>query len=218
MLESVVTTAVDLFDAAAASVAVLDDSAQELVYEAAAGEGARAILGVRLPLGVGIAGWALASGQVEAVSDVADDPRFAREVAERTGYVPDSVLVAPLETERRPLGVLQVLDAHGGGPASADDLQLLSFLASQAAFALENAERFTELARVLLDALADASDGDLAATLRELAREAPEPRREIALIAAAVAELDSLGEREAEVAMTLVEDFLAYVRARDASR
>ena len=46
------------------------------------------MLGVRLPLGRGIAGWVVTSGQAIAVSDVHRDQRFDAETAASTGYVP----------------------------------------------------------------------------------------------------------------------------------
>jgi GAF domain-containing protein len=218
LLVSLLDTTLELFDAAAASVAVLDDADEALVYEAAVGAGADEIIGTRLPLDRGIAGWVLVSGQAAAIGDVADDPRFARDVAERSGYVPTSILAAPLETDRRPLGVLQVLDAHGGGAASADDLALLALVARQARLAVEGSRVVADLGQVLLDALASADDGDLAGALREIERSSVEPRRELAAVAAMFAELDARGDREAEAARSLVERFLAYVRARDALR
>jgi GAF domain-containing protein len=51
------------------------------------------------------------SGQPIAVSDVQADPRFARDVAESTAYVPRAILAAPLMGGSGDvLGVLSVLD------------------------------------------------------------------------------------------------------------
>jgi len=85
-----------LFDAAACSVALVDDAGATLVYVAASGEGAAEIVGVELPVTRGIAGWTAMSGQPIAVRDVETDARFARDVAEATHYVPASILAAPL--------------------------------------------------------------------------------------------------------------------------
>ena len=85
----------DLFGAAACSCALTDAQGEELTFVAADGAGATEILGVRLPVRRGLAGWAAVSGQPLAVRDVGNDPRFAREVAESTSHVPDVLLVAP---------------------------------------------------------------------------------------------------------------------------
>src|SRR5213079_67048 len=69
------------FAAAACSIAVVDDDADELIYVAASGEGAHAVTGIRLPMGRGIAGWVVQSGQPLAVSDLSRDARFAAQAA-----------------------------------------------------------------------------------------------------------------------------------------
>lgn len=100
-----------LFGAAACSCALVDEDGASLTFAAANGEGASEIVGVQLPIGRGIAGWAVMSGQPIAVRDVATDSRFARDVAESTHYVPTSVLAAPLfDRDGDPIGVIEVLD------------------------------------------------------------------------------------------------------------
>ena len=98
-----------LFGAAAASCALLEEDGH-LRYVAADGKGAAEIVGVRMPVGRGIAGWAVTSEQPLAVREVASDPRFARDVAESTRYVPQAILAAPVVAEGEVIGVLQVLD------------------------------------------------------------------------------------------------------------
>ena len=44
------------------------------------------------------------------LDDVQSDPRFARDVAEKTGFVPQGLMAVPLLADERALGVLQVLD------------------------------------------------------------------------------------------------------------
>ena len=122
-----------LFGAAACSCALVDAEGSSLTYVAADGEGAAEIVGVVLPVGRGIAGWAVMSGQPIAVRDVRADPRFARDVAEATHYVPTSLLAAPLfDDEGEPLGVLSVLDP-GVEESSEWTLAVLGTLASQVA-------------------------------------------------------------------------------------
>ncbi len=100
-----------LFGAAACSCALVTAAEDALTFVAADGEGAAEIVGVDLPIGRGIAGWAVMSGQPIAVRDVRNDARFARDVAESTDYVPTSVLAAPLhDLDGEALGVIEVLD------------------------------------------------------------------------------------------------------------
>lgn len=100
-----------LFGAAACSIALVDDDGESLVFVAADGAGAEEIVGVRIPVSRGIAGWAAMSGQPIAVRDVRSDARFARDVAESTRYVPTAIYAAPmLDGDGEVLGVASVLD------------------------------------------------------------------------------------------------------------
>jgi signal transduction protein with GAF and PtsI domain len=100
-----------LFGAAACSIALVDDDGETLRFVASDGAGADEIVGVTIPVSRGIAGWAAMSGQPIAVRDVQTDPRFARDVAESTHYVPTAIYAAPmLDAEGEVLGVASVLD------------------------------------------------------------------------------------------------------------
>lgn len=100
-----------LFGAAACSCALVDETGRLLRFVAADGEGAAEIVGVALPVSRGIAGWVAMSGQPIAVRDVPADPRFARDVAESTHYVPAAMLAAPMfDPGGEVVGVVSVLD------------------------------------------------------------------------------------------------------------
>ena len=102
----------------AASIFLLDEETDELVFEAVAGEGEDDLVGMRLPSGTGIAGWVVSSRQPLVIEDVSGDPRFGREVAEATGYMPKglmAVAAAPRGTRAR--------RARGARPSAALTLQ-----------------------------------------------------------------------------------------------
>jgi GAF domain-containing protein len=89
------------------------------------------VLGVEVPVGRGLVGWAAMSGQPVAVRDVHSDARFARDIAEGTGYVPTAVFAAPFFDDGGEVqGVLEILDP--GIDVSGDwPLAVLGTLASQ---------------------------------------------------------------------------------------
>src|SRR3954465_13943127 len=122
LIEAVVRTAAGIFEAAAASIALVDATSDELVYQAAWGAGAREIVGVRLPPGVGISGAVVAAGEGQAVPDCRTDPRFAAQIAAGTGYVPHTMVVVPLKRGGQTIGVLSVLDRRDGGPYGPNDV------------------------------------------------------------------------------------------------
>jgi signal transduction protein with GAF and PtsI domain len=155
-----------LFAAAACSCALVDDEGDALVFVAADGEGADQIIGLELPVGRGIAGWAVMSGQPIAIRDVRSDARFARDVAESTSYVPTSILAAPIFSRTGEVqGVIEVLDA-GVDQGSGWTLDVLGTMASQvgAFLALRRTASgadadLAELGRRVLDAVETHSRG-----------------------------------------------------------
>jgi GAF domain-containing protein len=212
LIASITSAARSLFGAAACSVALLDDATEELVFYVASGAGADDVTGMRIPASQGIAGWVLTSGQAIAIDDVRADPRFASEVAEGTGYVPRSILAMPLETDRAVIGVIEVLDRNieGGGR----DMELLGLFARQAALAIENSRVFTDLGRVLFQAVARMRDDDLGRGLREVADGSSPPDPELAELADHFRTFASLGEDERSAAVRLLREFLGYLTRR----
>jgi GAF domain-containing protein len=212
LLRSITAAARELFAAAACSLALLDEAQETLTFHVASGAGAQEVVGQRVPVDRGIAGWVVSSGQPVAVADVARDPRFAADVAESTGYVPRSVLAMPLQTEREVLGVIELLDQRADAPAGRRDMELLGLFAGQAALAIEASRTFSDLGRALFRAVgqAAAGDRDLAWALDDLARHAPGPDPGLAELAAAFARLGQAGPAERAAATRLVGEFLAY--------
>lgn len=137
LLWSVTEAARNLFGAAAASVFLLDKETGELVFEAVSGEGDGHLVGTRFPPGTGIAGWVASCGQPMLVDEVGDDTQFARAAAESTGYVPRSIMAAPLIRDSECLGVLEILDSGSRPRGDLQDVDLLGILAAQAAIGVE---------------------------------------------------------------------------------
>jgi hypothetical protein len=57
LLESIVEAAARIFGAAAASIALVDESAGELEFKVAYGAGNESVVGMRMPIDKGIAGY-----------------------------------------------------------------------------------------------------------------------------------------------------------------
>src|SRR5436309_2532216 len=106
LLRSIVTVARMIFRAQAASIFLLDEATDELVFEAVSGQGEEGLIGRRFPSSTGIAGWVLVTRQPLVIEDVSKDHRWARGAAQSTGYVPKGLMAVPLLAEERALGVL----------------------------------------------------------------------------------------------------------------
>ena len=141
LLQSIVDVARAIFKAKASSIFLLDEEADELVFEAVAGEGSDSLVGQRFPSSTGIAGFVLVSRQPLVIEDVLQDPRFSRETAESTGFVPKGLMAVPLLHEERALGVLEVLDRPQDTRFTLAEMDLLGLFANQAAIALDLLQR-----------------------------------------------------------------------------
>jgi GAF domain-containing protein len=115
----------------------------------------------------------LASGQPLVVDDVRRDPRFATDVASRTGYVPRALMAAPLLAEDRVLGVLSVLDRPADQPFGVAHMDLLTVFANQAAIALSVIAR----ARGAGAALEGEGEADVVARVAAALERLPASRR-----------------------------------------
>jgi GAF domain-containing protein len=164
LLSSVVAVARAIFGAAASSIFMFDAEADELVFAAVAGHGEQSLVGTRFPSSRGLAGWVLVTRQSIVIDDAESDKRFARDVAERAGYIPKRIMAAPLLHGEDAIGVIQVLDPPSTRRVTPADLDLLGLFAGQAAIGLHLATR-ARLAREALESDAgDTSDLALLAT------------------------------------------------------
>jgi GAF domain-containing protein len=153
LLTAIAATAVVALDAQAASIAIHDATTDRLVFAAAAGPAAGSVVGLAIDAGAGIAGYAFTTGQPLAVADAAEDPRFDPSVAAATGYVPSTLLAAPLSDAQGTVGVLEALDRRGG-TFTLRDLDVATAIAREATIAVR-ARRDRRDARTLLgDSLA----------------------------------------------------------------
>ena len=203
---------------ASGSVSVARLDGDELVYEAADGTGAAGITGVRLATTRGVAGYVARTGHSLVVDQVQNDPRFARDVAERTGYIPSALLVVPItDANDDVLGVLSVLDRGSG---AGDPLVVASAAARVAAPLMASASAVTRLGPLLLRAVADAvRDGDstLAASLRRRADQETGPdgaAEELPVFAALLAEMRTLPPAAQQSVLRIVREAIALAAPR----
>jgi GAF domain-containing protein len=176
LLQSIVEVARSIFAARASSIFLLDEETDELVWEAVAGEGQETLVGQRIPSSTGIGGWVLVTRQPLIIEDLEQDQRHARDVAERTGYVPKGMMCVPLLHEERALGVLYVLDRPQQSRFTLEESELLGMFANQAAVALELLERARK-ARRLVDGTGGDEASEAVARLAEVVDGLEDERR-----------------------------------------
>ena len=165
LLNAVCEVSRQIFSAKASSIFLLDEETNELVFEAVGGYGEEHLIGIRLPAGTGIVGWVLATRTPLILDDVQNDPRWAKDFAEDTGYVPQGLMAVPLLHEERALGVLEVLDRPQNSRFSLEEMELLGLFANQSAIALDLLLRARRAEAVL-----ESGEGDLDVVARLAAK------------------------------------------------
>lgn len=204
------------FGAAGCSVARLDGAADELVFIAAAGAGAENVVGLRMPSGEGIAGWAVGSGQPIAIEEVGNDPHFQVDVAGRTGYIPRSIIALPLLGKERVLGVMEVLDPTA---ATQERMEAFEMFGRLAARVIEITDLFSHLGRSLFRAAGEAAGGgELADALDRAADAGGSDTRELDEVAGLLQDLAAAGEEERRLAVRVLAEVLRYTRRKRRGR
>ena len=138
-----------LLEAEAGSLLLLDDATGELYFEVALGEKGEAVREIRLKPGQGIAGHVAKTGQAAIVNDVQRDPRFSPHADKKSGFVTRNMVCAPVSARDRILGILQAINKRDDRPFDQDDLQNLVMLGHQVGIAIENANLYEEINRLL---------------------------------------------------------------------
>ncbi|MBI1985795.1 MAG: GAF domain-containing protein [Rhodospirillales bacterium] len=120
-----------------ASLFLNDPATGELYSRVAQGNFSREI---RMLNSTGIAGAVFHSGDGEIIPDAYKDKRFNRNVDEQTGFRTTTIVCAPVKTVKgEVIGVTQALNKKKG-QFTADDLNLLQAITTQAAVALQSTQ------------------------------------------------------------------------------
>ncbi|HRV93342.1 MAG TPA: GAF domain-containing protein [Anaerolineae bacterium] len=130
-----------LLNATAASVVLVDQTRGDMWFNAASGGQSDFVKGKRLPAGEGIVGWVIQRSEAALVPDVSQDPRFFGKIDLQTGFKTRSVICVPLQSGTSTTGAIEVINKIDGTFTN-EDLRLLTWLATPASIALENARLF----------------------------------------------------------------------------
>ena len=110
VLNLIMDKAVELLDAEAGSLVLVDLETGELVFEVTAGPGSADLVGTRLPFGTGIVGAVVREGQPVIIRDAHTDQRWYGGVDDRTGFFTRSVIAVPMVSRGVTIGVIQLLN------------------------------------------------------------------------------------------------------------
>ncbi|MBP7999109.1 MAG: GAF domain-containing protein [Chloroflexi bacterium] len=131
----------ELLKVEALSIALVDKTKNDLIFEVAEGEGSDKIIGVRIPANQGVMGTVMATGKPSIVRNTAVEERIHRGTDRRTNTQTRSLICAPLQVKGEVVGTIQAINPLEG-EFEEDDLQLLINLANLASTAIANAQQF----------------------------------------------------------------------------
>ncbi len=115
-----------------------DEASHELVFSAAAGQSAQVLLGIRMPLGQGIAGRVALDGQGVLLPTTNSSSQ-----AQLPGLEVHSVICAPVNAHGRVIGALQAINPSYNN-LGAEALVILTGIGSLAGSAIHNAQLYEQ--------------------------------------------------------------------------
>jgi signal transduction histidine kinase len=144
LLSEAMELATRLIDAGAASIVLIDETKNELEFKVSHGHQGPTLRQQRMPMDEGIAGWVARNGRPVIANNARADTRFSQRVDVRTGFLTQSIAAVPLKVKGRIIGVLEVLNKYSTSGFNQDDVELMNFIALQAAIAIENARLYQQ--------------------------------------------------------------------------
>lgn len=139
LLQYILENAVNILNCEAGTLFLMDDQTGELEFRVTVGPVAGNLLGQRIPAGTGIVGRAVQTRAPVIENDGQHSAVRFNAADKQTGFISRSLLAVPMLIKDRVLGVIEVINRKDGLPFVADDRNLLTAFAGQAAVAIENA-------------------------------------------------------------------------------
>jgi len=150
-LQRVMDRAVQILNAEAGSLLLMDRLGRELIFEVVLGPTGEDLQGARIPVGQGIVGSVAQTGEPLIINDVASDPRWEVSFDEATEFQTRDILCVPMITHDQVVGVIEVINKQDGTTFTEEERNLLLSFGAQAAIAIENAQTFTRVDRALAE-------------------------------------------------------------------
>jgi len=144
LLRQIVDAVNEILKTEAASILLIDPSTGELRFEMSSNMNTDEMETIIVPMDRSIAGWIVTHGEPRVIEDVKAEPGHFQQVDTTIAFHTRNLLGVPLRTHKKVIGVVQALNKLSGRKFSANDINTLNILASQAAIAIENARLFRQ--------------------------------------------------------------------------
>lgn len=133
---------IDLFGAQSGSLMLLDSSKKVMNFNVVRGENAQILKDFQVPVGEGIAGKVVKTGNPIIVNNTQASPDFDGTLAQKINYTPSKILCVPLKVKSNTYGIIEIMDKKNNTDFSELDLDLLQSLASPLSIMIENITLF----------------------------------------------------------------------------
>lgn len=140
LLDRILQAALASISASDGSLLLVDHESDELVFVVVYGAVRDSLMGYRMPMGSGIAGWVAQNAEPTLIPNVRRDPRFSEDVDQSFQFHTRSMLCVPIITDGKVLGVVQALNKADGAEFNRADLTLMGVVSQLAATAIVKAE------------------------------------------------------------------------------
>ena len=145
LLKNILRSSIEVMDASAGSLLLIDPATDDLVFEVIEGGGGEALQGQRMAKDKGIAGWVVTNRRPLIVNDVDNYERHYKGIETATDFKTASLICVPLMAKGKVIGALEVLNKRSGENFNDDNLDILTTFAAQSATAIENARLYRDL-------------------------------------------------------------------------
>jgi GAF domain-containing protein len=143
VLDTGLAKALDVMRAEAGAVSLVDSKTQELVVAATRGWRRGSVpVGTRIPVGEGLSGVVVFTGQSLVTGDVSDDPRITVEAFRDEGV--QAMVLVPMRAGGQAIGVLSAM-SYSPRMFTAEEIDTLSAIGGMFSVAVENARLYEEV-------------------------------------------------------------------------
>ncbi|MCW5875484.1 MAG: GAF domain-containing protein [Anaerolineales bacterium] len=144
LLQTILEQTTTALEVEAVVLALVEADSKSLVFRAGTGKLGKALGGLRIEMGQGLAGWAVKHDEAVLVADAQADPRFYKKTDEITGFTTRAAATAPIRAQKKVIGVLQAFNPTSG-VFDSSDLSVLQGIGNLAGTAIEHAQLFAQM-------------------------------------------------------------------------
>lgn len=135
----------DMLETEGSSLLLTDIETDDLIFNVVIGAKGNIIRGEKVPKGKGIAGLVAETGEPLIVNDVKNDSRHFKDIDQISLFSTRNILCVPMKVIDKLVGVLEVVNSLGRGEFDSQDMKFLSYIADQAAIAINNRMLYDDL-------------------------------------------------------------------------